>query len=324
MKIITTDDLVESYAKGVQRGTGFLASKFRLRGSQRTLSAFDETAGNASNWWMIPGIRRRWNRKISGDADLPYEDYLVRKYFPGRTGLRMLSLGSGSASHEMRFAGHEVFSEIRCVDLAGNLLKKAGRQALERGLKNLVFVVGDARMLNFGTDRYDAVLFHASLHHFKDIDALVGRRLLPALKENGLMIVNEYVGPNRLQYPPEQIGAVNRALKLIPREYRKRYLTGLYKKRVSGPGLLRMIIADPSEARESDKIMNTLERYLDPVEVTPYGGNILMPVLKDIAHHFMEQTPAAEKILGKLFEFEEEYLKGRDSDFVLAVFRKKT
>ena len=324
MKWMTTDDFTETYAKLVQRGFGFIASKFRLRGSERTLSAFNDSAIHASNWWIIPAVRRRWNRFMTGIGDTPYEDYIVKKYLQGGRDLSLLSLGSGTCSHEIRFARHPVFREVRCVDLAGNLLEKARKESDRLGLKNLVLVQGDARTVELEALHFDVILFHSSLHHFRDIDGLIGGRILNCLKEDGILVVNEYVGPNRLQYPASQIRAVNRALQGIPESYRRRYRLRMHKTRVSGPGFLRMLISDPSEAVESEKIMDTLEKYLEPAELKPYGGNLLMPVLKDIAHHFTADTPETERILGQLFEAEDQYLETVKSDFVFAVYRKRT
>ena len=47
MRIISTDNFIETYAKLVQRGFGFLDSKFRIKSSSRTLSAFDKSVENA-------------------------------------------------------------------------------------------------------------------------------------------------------------------------------------------------------------------------------------------------------------------------------------
>jgi ubiquinone/menaquinone biosynthesis C-methylase UbiE len=323
MRIITTDDLIETYAKLVQRGSGFLGSKFRIRGISRTLSAFDNSAEIASSWWQVPAVRRRWNRMISGDEDSPYEDHVRRQYLKGSGDLRMLSLGSGSGSHEIRFARQGIFAGISCMDIARNLLDKARQLSIELGLRNMEFICADAHDYEFGTGRYDVILFHASLHHFKDIDRLIGIKLIPALKPDGIMVINEYVGPDRLQFPRRQIRTVNRALKTIPKEFRRRFRMRMLKKRVSGPGILRMLIADPSEARESSRIMGTLDKYLVRVELKPYGGNILMPVLKDIAHHFTSESPESGRILEELIRIEDEYLADSDSDFVFAVYRKK-
>jgi SAM-dependent methyltransferase len=323
MRIITIDDFIETYVKMVQRGSGFLASKFSFSGNRRTLSTFNDTASNASNWWLIPGVRRRWNRMITGDETMIYEDYVVNKYLNGREGLRLLSLGSGSCSHEINFALHRCFEKVICVDLAGNLLEKGRLRSRELKLRNMDFIRGDAHTQGLYEEPFDLILFHASLHHFRDVDKLANETVLNNLAEDGILVINEYVGPDRLQFPRKQIGAVNLAIARIPADFRSRFRMKLRKNRVSGPGIIRMYMADPSEARESARIMKTLERHMDPLEIKPYGGNILMLALKDIAHHFMVETPETAEILEELCEMEDEYIAGEPSDFVFAVFGRK-
>lgn len=41
----------------------------------------------------------------------------------------------------------------------------------------------------------------------------------------------------------------------------------------------------------------------------PFGGNILIPVLKDIAHHFVDLNEEKRRVLKNLFEFEDNFLK---------------
>jgi ubiquinone/menaquinone biosynthesis C-methylase UbiE len=260
---------------------------------------------------------------ITGDENTIYEEYVHEKYLKDRQGLKLLSLGSGSCSHEIIFAGHDCFSQVSCVDMAGNLLEKGRRRSRELGLKNMEFVQGDVHYLDLKENGYDVILFHASLHHFRDVERLTRAVLLKALKEDGLLLINEYVGPDRMQFPQKQIRAVNRALGMLPDNYRVRYKLKLRKNRVSGPGILRMLMADPSEARESGRILDTLDKYMEALEINPYGGNILMLALKDIAHHFLAETDESNALLDKLFELEDEYLSTAKSDFVFAVYKKK-
>ena len=69
--------------------------------------------------------------------------------------------------------------------------------------------------------------------------------------------------------------------------------------------------------------MPSLHNYFNPLIEKYYGGNILMNVLKDISHHFVETNKEKEKILNNLFEFEDDYLKSNKSDFVFGVYQKK-
>lgn len=319
--LITRGDFIDVWSKLNQRGKGFLLSKLNPSKINRTKSAFDESAVSAANWWIIPAVRKRWNQMITGVDNMKYEDYLMDKFFSDTNDLKLLSIGSGVSSHEIKLAKHTQLSKVVCTDLVQSLLDKASDNAKVQGLSNMHFVCGDINETIPTEEQFDIVFFHASLHHFYDIDAFIKNTVLPRLKPNGHIIINEYVGVNRLQFSKSQIKAVNQALALIPNSLRKRYKSNAIKHSFYGSGLIRMILADPSECVDADKILPVLHKYCDIIEEKPYGGNILMNVLKDIAHNFVTESPEVNQVLQKLFEFEDEYLLEHQSDFLFGVYQ---
>lgn len=324
MRLITSDDLIETYSKLRQKGVSFLLSKFNPNALKRTESSFNQWEHTGAYWWMIPAVRRRYNKLISGNEDEVFEDYFARKHLAGKSGLKMLSLGTGTCSHEMRFAKMPgLFAEIKCMDIASTVLEKAEQEATAQGISNMLFEVGNVNEVLLPDNYYDIVMFHSSLHHFRNIDDLLRNKVKHTLKKEGLLLVNEYVGASRLQFPSQQVQAMNEALKLIPVSHRRRFKTGIVKNSVSGPGLLRMLVADPSECVESALIVPTIHKYFQPVEEKPYGGNMLMVLLKDIAHHFIVDNDENLTILQKLFKAEDEYLNREKSDFLFGVYLKR-
>jgi len=322
-KYLTKDDLLDVYIKGKQRGFDFILSKFQLKGSKRTVSAFNESAKSSANWWDIPYVRERWNKKISGNATKDHNSFLVEDILKGQKNLCVLSLGSGESTHEMKLAKSSIFKNITCLDLSDYRMTEARKTADSRGIKNMEFICANIYEHDFGATKYDYVLFNASLHHFDEIKSFIPQKIIPILKENGGLIMNEYVGATRLQFDKEQIKAVNKALKIVPKKYKKRFKTKLYKNNFSGSGVWRMIMADPSECVDSKMIMPTLHQYFNTQIEKPYGGNILANALKDIAHHFYELNDEKKQVLDELFAFEDEYLKNSDSDFVFGVYQLK-
>ncbi len=322
MPLLTSDDLFETLAKLRQRGLPFLLSKLRLSALARTRSAFDDPALRAANWWQVPAVRRRWNQRMTGDPARPYEPYVAEKYLAGRTGLRLLSLGSGGASHELAFARLLQFAEVRCVDIAAQLLAQASATAQAAGLTNFRTEVADVNALDLPPASCDVVLFHSALHHFSEVEDIVAR-VRRALRPGGLLVLNDYVGPARLQWSAAQLAEANRILReVLPARFRVRYLSRQLKTRVSGPGLWRMHLADPSEAAESDRIVPALRRHFAPVEEAALGGNLLTLVLKDIAHHFMREDDAeTQQLLAELFRLEDVFLEKNPSDLLFGVYR---
>ena len=321
MPWLTSDDFLETLAKFRQRGPAFLLSKLVPSNLARTRSAFDDPQLQAANWWQVPAVRQRWSRKISGSTVIPYETHVASRYLTGRTSLRLLSLGSGACSHELAFARLPHFAEVRCVDIAGRLLQQAAAVAHAEGLTNFQTEVADVNQRPLEAGSYDVVLFHSALHHFRDVEGIVAR-VRAALAPEGLLILNDYVGPARLQWTAAQLHEANRVLRdVVPASHRQRFLSRQLKRRVSGPGRLRMYLADPSEAAESDRIIPALRRHFQPLEEAALGGNLLTLVLKDIAHHFLSEDTATQDLLRELFRLEDTLLEQEPSNLLFGVYQ---
>lgn len=322
---ITWEDLIDVYVKLHQRGIRFLLSKLTFNSTKKSISAFDASLGGTSNWWEIPLIKERWNRMITGDSQIDFKSYFINKYLSGaQSPLRVLSLGSGYCQHELVLASCPLFREIVCLDINQGNLDEAAAQAKEKGLHNLSFCCKSIEQYDFASERFDMVMFNNSLHHFRDVRTLLGKKIKQCLKPEGMLLINEYVGATRFQFSRMQIQAINKAIRLIDKPYRRRYKTSLYKKRYYGTGWLRVFLADPSEAVDSANIMPAVHEYYHTIEEKPFGGNILAFALKDIAFHFATPDRRSRELLESLFQFENDYLKEHRSDFVFGLYRLKT
>lgn len=320
-RIITLDDFIETYTKLNQRGIKFITSKFKFNEIERAKTAFNHLNIESANWWIIPKVKKRWYSLITGDENIEPEQFTVESILKDRYNIKMLSLGSGSCTSELKFASYKNFEEIVCTDIAEKPLNEAKKISKKRKLTNIKFQLNDANNFSFPENYYDIVYFKASLHHFKNVENLIGKLVKRSLKKNGLLIINEFVGPNRAQLPTHQIKAINKAIQLIPKKYRKRYKLNLYKNKVYGSGLIRMILADPSECVDSENILPSIYKHYETIYETGFGGNILELTLKDLAHHFLELNEEKEKILNDLFEYEDNYLKKYKSDHVFGIYK---
>jgi len=323
MKLISVDDFIDLYSKGKQRGLDFLLSKLTFSNLSRTKSTFNQTKIIHSNWWIVPLVRKRWNKLVSGDENKTYEEYMMTELLHKEKNLKLLSIGSGVCSHELKLAEYNNFEEIVCVDLAQNRLNEAQKAAQKKGLNNIHFVCADFFKHDFQNEYYDIVFFHQSLHHFNNVEQVLTTKISNCLKPNGKIVINEFVGATRMQLPKSQIKAINDALKIVPKKFKSRFKTGQLKNNFYGSGIIRMILADPSECIDSASIIPSLHKHFNPIVEKGFGGNILMNVLKDLSHHFVDTNDEKEKILNALFEFEDHYLKSNNSDFMFGIYQKK-
>ena len=316
--LIFFDDFVELYIKLHQRGLRFILSKFTYKRDKRTISSFSDHFEHA-NWWVIPYLKLHRNYLISGDPHIEYEQYVTQKYFGDTNNKRLVSFGCGAGSHEILFAKLNPDLKVEGYDISKSLIETAQNKAKSASLHNTYFETRSIYNIELEENSIDYLLFNASLHHFKDINNLVTKTLFPALKRDGLFIINEYVGPNRLIFPASQIDFCNICLNEIPLAFRKILKLNRFKTRCYRAGKLRMILSDPSECVDSESIIPVLRSKFREIEFVELGGNILAPTLKHIAHHFIDKE---EGIIKDLINKEKKYLESNSSDFVFAIYQK--
>lgn len=311
------DVLRKLRAKGVQT----LAPGVRAKWNR-------ETGGTANAWWAVPAVRRRWNRAISGEDTVSYPTHLGRllhERFPGRV-WQVLSPGFGSGNTERRLAALPAIASVTGVELSPQRVAAARRAAT-------ALPPPTQQKLQFRAGRFDGlaalppgvnlVHFRQALHHFSAIDQLLAGLARQLQTSDGLLVLHEYVGPNRLQLPAARLKEMNRLLQTLPPEFRRRP-NGQLKRRIYVPGRWRMQLVDPTEAPESAHILPALERYFRPVQQVWLGGDFLQLLLKDIAHQFTDEHPEALRLLQRLFRAEDDWITqhGR-SDFVFGVYQPK-
>ncbi len=324
MSLIKPGDFIDLYYKTRERGLQFVLDKFTFNRKNSTKSTWSPINYKTSNWWIIPEIRQRLNRLISGDPEITYETFLGDTFLTGKKNLRMLSIGCGRGSHEMTFAKFPNFEHIEGIDLAPEAINFANQKAIENNLKNLSYYTADIYSYDFKPRSYGVILFHASLHHFEKLDRILGHQVKKALKPDGILVLHEYVGPNRFRWKKDQLKEVNRILRdIVPKQYRKRNISSHLKSKVFCPGHLRMILSDPSEAICSENIIPMLKKYYYPLKEVALGGNILHLLLKDIAHNFMNDALETKRLINQLMNLEDEFLSRNNvtTDHLFGIYR---
>lgn len=321
---INTGDFNDLRRMVQRRGWSWLRKRLKIQAQDRVQQTWEHMEHGA-HWWTVPAVRRRWNEKSTGNAEQHYSEYVVQQYFEGKTGLRMLSPGCGTATPERRFAATGAFTRVDAFDIAESLIKSANETSEAEGLGEIVHAfTADVHAYEPEEKAYDAVLFHSSLHHFVELESIISK-VKKALKPDGLLIVNEYVGPNRLQFTQEQVNEINRLLVHMPAAVRRRWPEGSLKERAWPPGLWRMLASDPSEAVRASEIPALLRKEFSMLEEKWIGGDILHLLLKDIGHHFHDDNAEAMESLQVLFEAEDAFIEKRGkADFLFGVYKQSS
>jgi ubiquinone/menaquinone biosynthesis C-methylase UbiE len=321
LKLISYSDIIELYEKIANLGLASILKKFRIRKDSRAESYWNQSVLPETNWWNIPLVRQRWNHKMTGNADSSYILYLDKFYFK-KNNSRLLSIGCGTGSQEILLSSTGKFSEIIAIDIASHNIFLAKERASKLFIDNINFLQS-----NFSKDfcselKFDFIFFHFSLHHLENIKDVFSK-CHNLLNNDGYLIFVEYVGPNRIDWSNSQLNIANNLLNKIPKSKRRYSSSGFTKRKQTTPGLIRMLLSDPSESIESENILKYIDEYFECKELKGFGGNILAPLLKGISHHFISEDESTKQMLYSFFEKEDEFLKNNKDDHFFGIYKKR-
>ncbi len=321
--MITIGDFVDVYLKLKQKGFSFLIRKLLNFSTKNRVASKWDSFQTESDFWVIPEVKADWNFKISGDSNVTYEEYVSQKYLNKNAELKLLSVGCGEGLHERNFINHFPFSKVVGIDISSKSIANAISHAEKENIK-IDYFSGDFTKMNFENQKFDVVLFDSSLHHFNDITSFLKNNIEPLLSDDGIVVVFEYCGPNRLQWRTSQLKKVKEILSHLPKKYRKLINTNWIKQKSYRPGILRMYLVDPSEAPDSENLQNALHQNFEIVEEIRLGWNIIQPLFKNIAHHFVNDTPETKKWIQFILEEEAFFVKEtNESDAVFGIYKKR-
>jgi len=121
------------------------------------------------------------------------------------------------------------------------------------------------------------------------------------IKENGILVNYDYIGPHRNQYPSKQWYSINRVNRSLPDSIRKSPLVR--------PHLPTMLLDDPTEAIHSELIIESVSRYFEIFERHDTGGGIAYELL---THNPKLKNVSADELdtyIGKILALDKEYTK---------------
>jgi SAM-dependent methyltransferase len=270
--------------------------------------------------WAEHRLTSRYvNANVSGDQETYWLDWAMRAFRV--TGGRGLSLGSGSGYLERRIIDGGYALAMEGVDVSEEAVELARAAG---GDRPLTYTMLDLNRDELYADRYDFVVSAAALHHVTNLEHCLAQ-VHRSLKEGGLLIMHEYIGPDRFQWPDDQLALVRRVYSSLPARYRYNHLTGSDMPAVERKPLWHMIDADPSEAVRSSEILEVVSWFFDELGRRNVGGVLLHPLLEGIIGNFREENECDESLLRLIISLEKQLTRHGyfPSDFAVLVCRKR-
>ncbi|MCD6293761.1 MAG: class I SAM-dependent methyltransferase [Deltaproteobacteria bacterium] len=241
--------------------------------------------GNAkrASWWDSPIIVAECQRRISGNANMDIYQFF-KKCLQGRPLEKGISICSGSGEFERTLMDNGLCRQIDAYELSVKRVEE-GRTMAEKGGYNIRFYREDVNQAVFRPDYYDIFFSWSALHHIENLEGVIynARR---CLKKKGVLVAQEYIGPNRFQWTHKQLEILNRVLKCLPVRLRKDPKTGNVKKRIDRPTINHMKDTDPSEAIRSNEIIPALQKHFNIIILKYFGGAIFHPLFDHIMSNF--------------------------------------
>ncbi len=255
-----------------------------------------------------PQIRDYILRSISGSGESLwpldwFERFLGERRFP-----RALSIGCGTGALERDIVRRNLAESVDAFDGSTNSLRLAKEQAAGEGVSQRIhYFAADFNRPVLTRSKYDAVFIHQALHHVEKLEKLL-RSVHHILKPDGVLYLDEYVGPSRNEWVHEMV-----------EWHRQRYESYPPAARKIEPMPLPIEVNDPSEAIRSSEILEQVRVGFEVVAMRPYGGNVLGLLLP-----YLQVEELAQDEIDRLIVEEQKILaRGEPSYYAIIVARPR-
>jgi SAM-dependent methyltransferase len=216
-----------------------------------------------SNWMGHPLVRAWINRQISGDPGQWPMDWF-ETWLQGRRFKRGLSVGCGTGALERDLMRRGLCDRINAFDGSPESIRVAVEEAAKLGFADRIhYSLGDFNEPRLPANTYDVVFVHQAMHHVSKLEKLY-RAILKTLTPDGILYMDEYVGPSRHDWNDHNFAPIRAVFHAIPRHQRN-----------DDELLLPIQVHDPSEAIRSSEILPLLDIGYETVAFKGYGGNVL-------------------------------------------------
>lgn len=242
-------------------------------------------------WNDVPEVYKYMCRNFTGDENKWWvEDFKER--YAVKPFEHALFINCGNGRMEREFIDKNIVKSADAFDYSEVLLKEAKSKRLKR---DIAYFKADADRIELPENRYDLIVNVAGLHHVQYINRFI-YVLGKSLKEGGVMVSFDYIGPHRNQYSYSQWKLANKINSELP--------TSIRHDRLLYPSVPVMLQEDPTEAIHSELTMKTVERYFDIIERHDTGGGIAYLLL---THNPKVKNEGILPEIKKILDYDKQY-----------------
>jgi ubiquinone/menaquinone biosynthesis C-methylase UbiE len=249
--------------------------------------------------------RHAISEPLTGDGDRFWLDAICDDYLKGRAG-HVLSLGCGTAIHEEHLLQRGFAERVVGYEMSAQAVDAARRRLDTTPYGSRIELrCGDPIADALPSHAFDVVLVEAAIHHFVRIEEMF-ELMWRVLKPSGLLVYDEYVGPDHHQHGEELMALLNRVNACLDESYRRDFESGLPRARVDPAPLDWMLKYDPTEGVHASRILPLTYQYFEVVDRRDYGGAVLRPFMSRILTNWNFADPKDRSVMRLIIVLEQE------------------
>ena len=223
-----------------------------------------------ANWWHSPTLQAYVDARISPETGRGVIGAFGQRLAGGQLA-RGLSIGAGEGSKEAALIAAGLVDRFKLYELSELRCARGREAAAAAGLGDrLTFHAADA--FARAHQPYDLVYWDHALHHMMNVAEALSWSVA-ALVPGGYLVINDYIGPTRLQW--------RRAEVRMARAYMAAAAAFLDDPPPRVPYKIpvlsrwRQALRDPSEAPQSDRILDAARAACGGFAPKPIGGALI-------------------------------------------------
>ena len=234
----------------------------------------------------------------AGNRFQHYHKTLLLKHLTGRKFRNGISIACGLGRAERGFVDlGMVDGVITGIDLSPGSIECARKEAERAGfssrLKYLSSDIYSYLSMKNNSAPIDLAIGVGGLHHVEDPFLLLSM-LRNSMASDGILFVDEYVGPDYYQYDKLTLAVINSILSALhPLD------SSIWPASWEGFSKKSFLDSDPSEGIASSHIMPAIEENFIIKECFNLCGNIMLPIY-GFMHAAMSNTPSSAAAMGQL------------------------
>ncbi|MBN2793027.1 methyltransferase domain-containing protein [Trichloromonas sp.] len=281
-----------------------------------------------TRWWESPLVVQHYNAQICG-YDISGTSQGIVSAIRQRCGSRLpfkhgISVGGSNGWKERILINEGIVEHFTVTEYSEELINEGIDLSEQQKLKNKIdFYLGDAFEKYSDPSSFDFVYWDNSLHHMFDVNSAVSWSR-HVLNSNGIFVMNDFVGPNRMQYSDRSIKYASLGRAFLPKKYLSDpYNEGSYLDReIKRCNPIALAVSDPSECADSGRIIDAVKEHFPDASITFTGGTIYNSSLNDILANFDEENETDRCILLLLLQLDKECAFSGESHYAFAMAEK--